>query len=226
MPFSYRNPDNPYNSGEPGAGLWFDTSLTAVSLAYDLKNRGIIIALTPQTAGSSSSTHWWYDMETGGLWKMKFGSVNQEPFCLHSRVNYVAESASHSIVMWGGRNGYIYRLQNNVNADDSNTFDSYVWIGPIGDGSMWNETLIQELIGELGRNSGQVRWEIYVGDTPEEAFNGTVREAGIWQAGRNFNVHPRTRGMNHYLKLNSVDATGWAFERASIILKNAGRARV
>jgi hypothetical protein len=218
LPFAFRNPD-------PGIGLWFDTNLYAVSLEYDLRNRGIIIALTPHTAGSTSSTHWWFDWETKGLWQMTLGSVNQEPFCLHSRINFVPASTAHSSVMWGGRNGYIYRLDNTANTDDGNAFSSSIWFGPFEDPSMFSDLVITELVGELARKSGQVMWEIYVGETPEEAFVAGPREAGVWVAGRNYTAHPRTRGGSQYLKLSNLDSSGWGFERAFAILQKYGRHR-
>ena len=89
MPFLWRNP-------ETGSELWLDTANFTVSLEYDLRNRGIIIGLTPNTAGSASAVHWWFDLETQSFWKMKFGSYNQEPFCLHARRNFIAASATDS----------------------------------------------------------------------------------------------------------------------------------
>lgn len=225
MPYNFRAPDSAYQSGNPGAGLWFDTATTAVSLEYDLRNRGVLIAVSPQTAGSSSATHWWLDWETKSLWKVVWGSTNQEPFCQHARRNFIAESAAHSTVMLGGRNGYIYRFQNSVNSDDSNTFTSYIWFGPFEDASMFSDVIITELVAELARKGGEVLWEIYVGETPEEAFVATPRESGVWVAGRNYVTNPRTRGASQYIKITSLDATGWGFERAYAILQNAGRHR-
>ena len=225
MPYSFRQPDSAFGSGNPGAGLWFDTATTAISLAYDLKNRGIIISTTPNTAGSSSATHWWLDWETKSFWKMVFGSVNQEPFCLHARRNFIASSAAHSTVMWGGRNGYVLRLQNTENDDDGNAFTSYVWFGPFGDPSLYSETIISEIVGVMAKHSGEVKWSIHKGDTPEEAFAADAIEEGAWTAGRNNAQHPRVRGQSLYLKLTSTDSTGWGFEAATLILKRAGKVR-
>lgn len=219
MPFNFRNP-------ESGLELPYDTGNVTVSLEYDLKNRGIIIALTPNTAGAASSTHWWYDWETKSFWKMVFGSPNMEPFCLHARRNFIAASAAHSTVVWGCRDGYVRRLQNSSNNDDGSTFTSFVWFGPFGDLSLFSDSVITEIVGILAKNSGEVKWSIHVGDTPEEAFNADAREEGTWTAGRNNTQHPRTRGQSLYLKLTNIDGTGWAYEAAYVILSRAGRTRV
>lgn len=219
MPFNWRNP-------ESGLELFFDVGNVAVSLAYDLRNQGIIIALTPRTPGAASATHWWYHLPTQSFWKMAFGTVNVEPFVLHQRVNFVAAAATDSTIMWGGRNGYVYRFANDVNADDGSTFTSYVFFGPFGDPSLFSDMIITELVGVLAKDSGQVKWSIHVGDTPEEAFAAEAREEGLWNAGRNNAHHPRTRGQSQYLKLTSVDATGWGFEAAYAVLQRAGRTRV
>jgi len=225
MPYFFRNPDAAPESGEPGEGLWFDASTTAISLEYDLKNRAVIIGLTPQDEEDESSTHWWLDWDQKGLWKMQYGDPDQEPLCLHARKNFVAETVADSTVMWGGRNGYIYSLQNTANDDDGNEYESYIWFGPFGDPIAFNDTIITELVGILARNSGEIRWDIYVGETPEEAFNSTPRESGTWVAGRNYAAHPRSRGMAQYIKLTNIDETGWAFEQAYAVLNRAGRYR-
>ena len=219
MPFNFRNP-------ESGLGQWFDTTTYAVSLEYDLRNRGIIIALTPNTAGATSATHWWFDWETQSFWKMVFGSPNMEPFCFHARRDFIAESSAHSTVMWGCRDGYVRRFENTSNSDDGSTFESFVWFGPYGDPSMFSDSVIAELVGVLAKNSGRVLWSIHCGDTPEDAFNADARESGVWTAGRNNAQHPRARGQAMYLKLSSVDAVGWAYESAYIILNRLGRTRV
>lgn len=218
MPINFRNP-------ESGQGLWFDTANVAVSMAYDLRNRGVILTLTPQTAGSTSATHWWLDWENKGLWKIKLGSANHEPFSLHARRNFIATSSAHSTVMWGCRDGYIRRLENTSTDDDGSDFDSYIFFGPIGDPSLLSDTVIQELVGVLGKYSGNVLWSLHVGDTPEDAFNAPACEEGIWYAGRNYTQHPRSRGQSHYVKLTGLDDTGWAYEQASVILQRAGRTR-
>lgn len=226
MPYYFRQPDSAFGSGEPGAGLWFDTNLTAISTAYDLRNRGVILTLTPNTAGAASATHWWLDWETKSLWRIVFGSTTMEPFCLHSRRNFIAASAAHSTVMFGCRDGYVRRLENTANSDDGSTFESFVWFGPFGDPTMFNDSVIAELVGVLAKKSGEVLWSIHCGDTPEDAFTANAREQGIWTAGRNNAQHPRARGQAMYLKLTSTDATGWGYESAYLILVRAGRTRV
>ena len=218
MPINFRNP-------ESGQSLWYDTATTAVSLAYDLRNRLVVITLTPNTAGSTSATHWLFDWETKSLWKMQFGGTNTEPFCLHSRRNFIATSSAHSTVLLGCRDGYVRRFENTATDDDGESFESFVWLGPIGDNTLFSSTQITELVGILARNSGSIRWGIYAGDCPEDAFNSEAIEEGIWEKGRNFNSHPRASGGALYLKLSGVDNDGWGFEGASMIITPAGRVR-
>lgn len=219
MPIQWRTP-------ESGTETPFDTANCAVSLAYDVVNRGVIICITTVTAGSSSGTHWWFDWETKSFWKMVFGSPNHEPLCLHARVNYVPASAAESTVLFGCRDGYIRRLENDRNSDDSTDFDSYCWFGPFGDPSLFGDTIAQELMIETAKDSGDVKWQIFVGDTAQEAFESVAREDGILEAGRNPPAHPMARGQAIYLKLSNVDAVGWGYEGGYMILRPAGRTRV
>lgn len=198
-----------------------DKSTTTVSMAYDVYARGIHIFLTPASAGTP--THWWFDWETKGFWKVTVHS-NYDPFCAHSRKNAVSD---HSTVMLGCRDGYIRRFQTNLAADDSTNFTSYVFFGPFGESAGMHDTSLDEMAVTLAQDSGDVDWEIRTADCAEDAFEATAQESGEFTiAGRNNNVNPRVRGAASYIKLsNGESGVAWGFEGGVAKFNKRGKTR-
>lgn len=206
--------------------LAVDRTTTSVAMGFDVRDRGVHVFLTPYSAGSTSATHWFLDWETKAFWKVVLGSADYEPYVLHSRVNYVPSSQAHSSLVLGCRDGYIRRFQNNVTTDDGTAFNSYLLMGPFGDSAGILDLSIDEICAVLARKSGNVKWEILAGDTPEEALRATARESGLWVAGRNNPSHPRVRAPAMYVKLSNADSLGWAWESGSARVGRRGRTRV
>lgn len=202
-----------------------DPSTTSVAMEYDIRDRGIHIFLTPLSAGSAASGHWWFDWDTKSFWRVTLGDADYEPYVVHERKNFVASSASHSTVMLGCRDGYIRRHQNDLVTDDSTAFSSEVWLGPFGDPTLMNDTFLMDVMGVLARLGGKATWSVHPGTTPEEAFNASARESGIWEAGRNNVANPRVSAQSFYLKLVNADNLGWGFETGSLKLSTRGRTR-
>jgi hypothetical protein len=211
------------NWTNPESSFWYDSNNTTVALGFDIQSRGVIITLTANSAAATSGEHWWLDWETKSFWKMQFGSPNHEPFTLHSRRNFIPTSVAHSTTVWGCRDGYVRRFVSTNNTDDSSSFSSYVFIGPITDPNLLSDTMLSELIGIVAKDSSQVMWSIHVGDTPEDAFEADEREQGIWNAGRNNTVNPRVSGGALYLKLANVDTGGWGIEAITAMIGRSGR---
>jgi hypothetical protein len=111
------------------------------------------------------------------------------------------------------------------NAEDQGSgnedFDSYVLI-PIPVSTSGGEGIIHAISAALAKDSENVNWELYAGDTAEEAY--TKAEAGsspdftgaqwtytstqYW----NYWQHPRIRANFAYLKLKDVSNERWLLE--------------
>lgn len=205
--------------------LAVDRSSVTVGMAYDLRGRGIHINLTPNSAGSSSATHWWFDWETKSFWKVLYASTDFEPFAIHARKNFVAASNTTTVAL-GCRDGYVRRFSYAVETDDGTAFDSYIWLGPIGDPTLYFDSQLDELSGTLGADSGEVQWTLYTGDSPEAAYAAQAHENGLWVAGRNPAVHPRARGQAIYIKLANDDSgNAWEYESGLAVISRRGKTR-
>lgn len=204
--------------------LGIDKQATNVVMEYDLIDRGIHLFLTPTTATGTPAQHWFFDWETKSFWSVELADDDFEPFVLHQRRNFYDDN-SH--VAFGCRDGYVRRHTYDADDDDGTDFDSEVWIGPLGDPTMYGDTILTELLATLAENSGDVTWAIFAGDDPTTAIQGTPITTGTWSEGRNTPEHPRVRGQSLYLKLSNGEAGApWAWESGYAILAKLGRTRI
>lgn len=200
-----------------------DKTTTTVAMAYDLIDRGIHIFLTPNTAGSAASGHWFLDWENKSFWRVTLGSTDYEPFAIHARKNWYTTDSG---VILGCRDGYIRYHEHTAEDDDGTDFDSEVWLGPIGDSTTYSDTMILENAATLGTDSGQVLYEWRSGDTPEAAQDSSAIYQSYWSAGRNPAEHPRIRGQSLYLRLTGGEAgVAWAWESGYAVIGRKGKSR-
>lgn len=194
-----------------------------VAMAYDVVDRGIHIFLTPNTAGSTASGHWFLDWESKAFWQVTLGSTNHEPFAIHARKNWYT---TNSGVILGCRDGYIRYHSHSADDDDGTDFSSEVWLGPIGDSTLFSDTMLAEIAATLGTGSGQVLFEIYQADSPEAAFAGSPIYQSYWSYGRNPAEHPRIRGQSLYIRLtNGEDGVAWSWEAGYAVIGRKGKTR-
>lgn len=199
-----------------------DKSVTQVSLAYDLRHRGIYIFLTPITVGTEPAQHWWFDFDTKSFWPFQFASVDHDPLCVHDRINY---SSDHSGVILGCRDGYLRRFRWDLTADDGIPFDSHVLFGPIGDPSKQRDTLIAEVSTTLDEDSGDVLLELQSGKSPQAAFLANALPFGRLRHGTT-TKYPRRRAESHFVRLSGAkDGKAWAYDSGRARIGHVGRAR-
>lgn len=200
-----------------------DVANNAVALAYDPSGRGVVIAITPWQGGDG--VYYWYGLETKSFWPLSFDADSQ-PFTL---LTYDCDSPSQRGVLFGCRDGRIRRFNVRGGTDDGTAFDSYAYYGPIHLGiDPLQEGVLAKMIGLLAVGSGKVDWEIYAGNSPEEAYMKTTPAAsGTWDSeGVNRTVRPRVRGQSAFIKVAGADNLPWALERISVGIEPMGEQRL
>jgi hypothetical protein len=110
----------------------------------------------------------------------------------------------------------------NADDDDGLPIDSYVVIGPITT-PLLDDMLLSEIQGVLGTTSGDVTFEVFAGDTAEEALDNDPLMSGSWAAGRNFTTHAGVSGYAVYVKLSSEEP--WAMEAIRAVVSTTGTTR-
>ena len=208
--------------------LNIDVTTHTVSLEYDVRDRGVHIYVTSNTAGSS--THFWFDWET-----KSFNTVvvpnDYEPFALKRRRG--RHASNYSKVYHGGRDGYVRRYQHDQEDDDGTPIDSYVLFGPfLLSGDRFHDGKLMELQGILALNGGDVEWSIYTGLSEEQAKKAYDDKAdadrGTWRGeGLQTSRHAMARGCAAFIKIESGQfAREWALENILAVFEKAGRVRV
>lgn len=221
----------------------------AVTLAYDVYHRGLLISVTPNgaVAGTDTGSHWFFDWETKSFWPMSFGSGDTffHPTHAISRRNYVpvsnaTASKSETQILFSDGNmrqfddaydmdDEVYAYENGTVTDgpEPRRIRSHCIFGPFGDASLLNESLWAELSLVLSDSSTSVDVEIFSGRTAEEASQLAISGPPSWTARingqRSPRMYPRVRGASLYLKIKANRR--WAFEAATAVLAKVGRVR-
>ena len=191
-----------------------------VTMEYDVRHRGIHIYLS--SANTQTVSHYWYDWEQKSFWPVTL-ATNFDPT---AATVFYSPTERQTFVLLGGRDGYVRRYDNFFETDGGNSITNYVTMGPIRLGGRGlNDGNISELTAVMGANSGNVTWDVIVGDTPEAAATGSSFESGTWVAGLNYNNHPRGRGDAFVLKITGSGTTKWAYERAQATVRKVGKTR-
>ena len=190
--------------------LNIDTSTYEVSMAYDLRFRGVHLFLYNGT----NTSHWFIDAHTkqtgnqfaAAFWPVAYSADHSAPRC-HARQGY---SGTDSPVVFGGKDGYLRSPQIGLDQDDGSTIASHIVFGPFALGSTGGdiEGKINSISAVLGRNSGSVTWSVHVGQTAEDAVSASARESGTWtgytDAGLQYKAHPKARGAFACIKITST----------------------
>ena len=197
------------------------SDIYTVTLAYDIRFRGVHIYLSSEN--NQTVFHWWFDWETKTFWKVSLQG-NYDPTALYE---YYSADDEESSVLLGGRDGYIRKYNQYFETDGGNQINSYVMIGPIRlAGNTYYDGVLSEIRGVLGKDSGDVDWELLPDDTAEGTVEASTFDySGTWEAGLNYADHPRCRGGSMILKLSGAESRRWSLERITATITQAGVSR-
>lgn len=201
----------------PADLLNVDKNLYTVSMAYDVRNRGIHIFLA--YTGRDTQKHWWLDWSTKTFWPVSVPSAMQ-PLCMYA---HASEDSSRNGVLFGCMDGYIRKPDPASQTDDGTEITSWVMLGPLRLGKIGKEGLVSEIWATLPQASGQVTWGIKPGVTGEEAYSETALATGTWTYGMNYRSHPRVRAASVVIKLENAETNrSWSIEEIGIRVDPAG----
>ena len=173
-----------------------DTGANIIRMVWDHTMQGVHLTITPFDTNQKAE-HYFWDKRGGGFWPYSFHNGALDPTAV-----YVidGDDPEDRLVVFGGRNGYL-RYFDPAKAYDApidaggtrEAIDSYVWLGPmVGGGD--TEVKVRGWRFVMGENTNGAEYEIYVGDTVEEAFNATAATSGTLTGGRNRRINYHARG--------------------------------
>lgn len=196
-----------------------------ISMVYDVRNRGVIITLTPMVASEGVMpvpTHWFFDTVTRGYFPMQFADKGHNPVSL---LWYPGAGAEDRYVLAAGFNGDVLRFTWTAENDCGNAIAAYVTLGPmmlgqagIGGGS------VADIWANLTADSADVTWSLYVGKRAEDAVRNSVATTGTFRAGVIRHAQPRRSGGAWALKL-SGSGLRWCFESIGAQIEPLGMLR-
>jgi hypothetical protein len=190
-----------------------------VAIGYDQRWPGIHVAVNPF---SGSDVNYFYDLQTGGWFPTAYSIT---PQLMPTMPKLMAAGKSSMLMISSGG------VVNQFDSDSIEVFDSYMWLGPIKLSDEGGQGILISLAAALAKDSENVNWQIFVGESAEEAFNSSAAFTGrAWSytSGRywNYTQHPRRRGNVAYLKVYDVSDERWLIEEIVAEIQQAGRRRV
>jgi len=198
--------------------LNINTGNNSIRLQWDDRLQGFHLFVTPLDA-QSASTHFFWEQRTQGWWTDRFTSTGHDPLCC---LIYDGNTPNDRVPLLGCWDGYVRAINPTATTDDGVPINSYVVIGPFITKD-FDEIMMREIQGILGMHSGDVTWEIFAGNTAEEALDLPAVCSGTFSAGVGFTESVRVAARAIYLKLSSSSA--WQMETIRTMLATQGKVR-
>ncbi len=190
-----------------------------IRMLWDDRWQGFHVFVT-KTASSAAATHYFYESGTGAWWQDEFATNNHNPLvCCYFDGNLPTDRVG----LIGSWDGYVRYMDPDASKDDGVAIESEVWIGPLVTKNL-DDLLVKDLQAVMGKDSGDVTFSVYVGETAEDALESEPVVTGTWEAGRNFNSMVRRSGYAVYVKISSANA--WAMESIRVRLASQGKVRM
>lgn len=196
-----------------------DTSI--VRLMWNDRQQGVHVFITPLTTGAV--THWFYERRTSAFWKDKFATNAHNPNCCHV---IDGDDPADRTYLIGCQDGRIREFKLTAKDDDDAAIDSYVFIGPIQAPAGAQRLLLNELQAVLGASSNDVTYDVYRGDSADDARQSASFWNGTWSSGRNLSDRRRATGEAIYIRLrNNTITQSWQLETLRAQIVGLGYAR-
>ena len=212
-----------------------DPSTHRITMGYDKKRHGIVVAITVLATGVNSN--YFYSFKTEGFYPESY----PEECGPYSIFYYDANDTTYADLLVGCKDGYIRKYLSTAKDDDIGVTDeaisSYVTypITPLSE--LDAKGKLSELVFDLGggaagsdfSDTDGVSWELHRGDDAETVLEAIRNGDTAWGTGtlsgtgRKNKLRPRMRGAFMGLKLyNSTASESWAINRVLYNTKEAG----
>lgn len=184
-----------------------DLSNTLCKMAWDDRHQGVHLWLTQ--LDEEEATHFYLDTTNQGWWADRYARTDLDPIAVHV---FDGDDPGDRVILLGCRDSRIRFIDLSADTDDGECFSSYCYLGPIRGGKPEQRIMLRELQGTLALESGKVGYELFGGNSVEQAVtSATPVFSGTWFAGRNPSDLRGARGDALFLKLRS-DGEAWSLE--------------
>lgn len=195
------------------------------TLEYDIVEQGVHIYISPLDGGVQR--YYWMDWEHKRFFPSTL-QIAHEPI---KTLGFTALDKTRA-VLHGCRDGFIRKYSRLFVTDEAFAIASHVLLGPfyLG-GSELFQGVLKELSAIMGKNSGDVAWKLFVGDTHQDVITNALLAAapdsqGMFKKGFNFNERIDRRGGSAVLRIEGISGeSAWALEQIISISRDSGRLR-
>ena len=195
-----------------------DLGANVIRMAWDVQRRGMWVFVTP-IAGKTPTTNFFFSEKNESWVTDKHLHIGHQPFAVHVSDGDLAEDRT---IFLGGRDGRVRYISDLADDDDGYPINSEVWLGPIST-KQQDDIMLCTLRAILSADSGDVTYEVYVGDTVEEARASSRVAWGTWSASKN-TINPIERsGFAIFIRI--VGVSPWAIEMVRATYKVLGPSR-
>lgn len=152
-----------------------NTATATVSMGYDHDGRGVYLFV--YDSGLTTQTHWYFDLNRyseelpGAFWPIRFPS-GMDPVAVWEVAGQLILKGQDST----------YRVIGGAN-DAGTAIASHLLLGPMLLEDAFRYGQILSVQGVLGESSGNVAWNILVGDTAEEVVASAKTAIAAWTPG-------------------------------------------
>jgi hypothetical protein len=177
-----------------------------VSVCYDHRWRGLHIIVNYD---SGTDVWYFYDLDSKGFWPLT--SSNTWSLAVPIKRSMTA-AKSGTILLTSASSAY------QMDRGSSESVASYLAYGPIKLSSQGHVGKLVDFTGRLSSGSGDLDYEIYSGNSPEETYTKMVAGTPIAFSGRltiegqSYHDHPEVTDECAYILLKSVSSTDWSHE--------------
>jgi len=193
-----------------------DVKQNRILMAYDVRNRGVFIGITPIIG--SGGKYFWLDWEGRGFWPMEFNPSHETTALCYRN----ADASTDQRILLGCRDGHIRTFNDAAFNDDGVPFKTELLLGPIAlGGTGYDEGMVVEIIGELGDGSATIQGELWVGRSAENAYKNPRKFAFPLRAGKNRTYNPQLSGNACFVMLRGDSP--WATEKLCMVRERLGK---
>jgi hypothetical protein len=200
-----------------------NTGANNIRLIWDDFLQGLHVFVSTEAAppllGATPDTHFFYEARAGAWFQDQFANPNHNPLCC---CTFDGNTPGDRVVLIGSWDGYVRSVSATATNDDGWNINSQVLLGPIVNAEL-DDFLLKQIIGVLGASSGQVNYNVYVGESAQEAYNSGAIATGTWSAGRNPALPIRRSGHAIYVGLTSSNP--WQMEQIRLLVATQGKVR-
>lgn len=195
-----------------------DTGTNAIRLVWNDRFQGFHMYIT-SLAGAQAQTHYFWEQRSSAWWQDQFENNNMNPVTVATTDGNLPGERGVIIGSW---DGYVRYTTGPATTDDGSMISSSVMLGPFLTPDL-DDVLFKDIQSIMAAESGDVTYNVYVGETAEIALTTSPVATGTWSAGRNFTDLIRYAGHAIYVQITSTNA--WAMESVRCRIQSEGKVR-